>query len=132
MAKTFVKMLELARSTSGAIEPGSIPATRVQFNSTVDTWAAGQLIVGTTHVALPPGTVTSNGFVYLRNDTTLLLADRVIQYGLEVAATFYPLGTIRYGMGWVDLGVCPLPGSIFVKSSHASTPLSFEIHGYAA
>lgn len=130
MATTLIKMLELSRgSSSGSILPGSIPSSRAQVASTSNNWAGGVLLVGTTAVALPPGIVTAAGWTFLKNSSEN--PTHVVEYGLLVSSTFYPLGTLRVGFGWCDLGVVALPGNIYLKSNNASTPVDYLINAYA-
>jgi hypothetical protein len=132
MATTLVKITELSRVGASAANagPGGIPASRVQILSTSDKWAGGVIEVGTTAVALPPGSVTAGGWVFLKNDSTAVGVPTV-EYGIMVSSVFQPVGVLRPGFGWHDLGVVGVPGNIYLKASASATPVSYVINAIA-
>ncbi len=132
MSTTLVKITELSRVTanSGNAGPGGIPATRVQILTTSDKWAGGVIEVGTTALALPPGSVTAAGWLFLKNDSATL-TPATVEYGIMVSSVFQAVGVLRAGFGWHDLGVIGVPGNIYLKASAAATPVSYVINAIA-
>lgn len=114
-------------SDAGVEDVGGWP----QFTETVDTTSSiihqTTQLVGTTHEAVSTGDVSGTPLAVVRNEH----ASAIVQLGVEVAATFYPLIDIPPGE------TAKIPrfsnlANLYVESDTASTPVTISLHQISA
>ena len=88
---------EIRKKTFLSVSNGDLSRTFQNRTETIDQataqWSDRSVTVTTTSMALPLGSVVTAGIVDLWNTD----ATNYVQWGIEVAATFYPCGRLKPG-----------------------------------
>lgn len=115
MTVVLREVISINRTAGGQAQRGGVPGSRMELESFSSVMVSITQTVGTSHVAVNLGSAVEDVLLYAE----VLTEGALVEVGLEVGGTFYPLSELAKEFGLVKLGLIPVSTGVYLRADQA-------------